>query len=400
MTISYNSPYFKKTVAYNYRGHDLKFDVSQSSFSSQDIDTGTKHLLKTLSDQKFDNYNKVLDLGCGYGPIGISLKSFCPTSEVHLVDRDALALEYSRQNETQNDLQNLKIYGSLSYDNISDKDFDLIVSNIPAKIGEAVLSHILLDGRFYLRPNGTMAVVVIDAIGDFVTKVLETNKDVNILFYKRWPGHLVFHYKFSQNILQAVPGNNTYARGQKIVPFENSKILIETAYGLPEFDTLSYETEMFLDKIRTFKNRQIVKAIIFNPGQGFIPVALSSISKTSQIVLADRDLLSLRISRKNLLSNGHEENKVYLFHEVGLPKIDSPDLIMGVLDEKDDPKVHLMFLKQAAEILTLNGIAVLASGSTPITRLETSIQKEKLFEVVERRKSKGKSLLVLKKFSK
>ena len=245
-----------------------------------------------------------------------------------------------------------------------------------------------------------MAVVVIDAIGDFVTKVLETNKDVNILFYKRWPGHLVFHYKFSQNILQAVPGNNTYARGQKIVPFENSKILIETAYGLPEFDTLSYETEMFLDKIRTFKNRQIVKAIIFNPGQGFIPVALSSISKTSQIVLADRDLLSLRISRKNLLSNGHEENKVYLFHEVGLPKIDSPDLIMGVLDEKDDPKVHLMFLKQAAEILTLNGIAVLASGSTPITRLETSIQKEKLFEVVERRKSKGKSLLVLKKFSK
>ncbi len=400
MTISYSSPYFKKTVAYNYRGRDLKFDVSQSLFSSQDIDTGTKHLLKTLSDQKFDNCNKVLDLGCGYGPIGISLKSFCPTSEVHLVDRDALALEYSRQNEIQNDLQNLKIYGSLSYDNISDKDFDLIVSNIPAKVGEAVLSHILLDGRFYLRPNGIMAVVVIDAIGDFVTKVLETNKDVNILFYKRWPGHLVFHYQFSQKGSSVIPNNDIYTRGQKTVPFGNSKILIETVYGLPEFDTLSYETEMFLDKIRTFKNRQIVKVIIFNHGQGFIPVALSNISKTSKIILADRDMLALRISRRNLLSNGHGEDKIIIFHEVGLPKIDSPDLIMGVLDEKDDPKVHLMFLKQIAELLTLNGMVVLASGSTPITRLETSIQKEKLFEVLERRKSKGKSLLVLKKFNK
>lgn len=397
MTISYSSPYFKKAVAYNYRGHNLKFDVSQSLFSSQDIDTGTKHLLKTLSDQKFDNYNKVLDLGCGYGSIGISLKIFCPTSEVHLADRDALALEYSRQNALQNNFENLKIYGSLGYDDIPDKDFDLIVSNIPAKVGEAVLSHILLDGRFYLQPNGTMAVVVIDAIGDFVTKVLETNKDVNILFYKRWPGHLVFHYQFSQNNSNIIPNNDIYARGQKTVLFENSKILIETAYGLPEFDTLSYETEMFLDKIRTLKNRQIAKAIIFNPGQGFIPVALSSISKTSQIILADRDLLALRISRKNLLSNGHEENKIFLFHEVGLSKVDSPDLIMGVLDEKDDPKVHLMFLKQAAELLTRNGIAVLASGSTPITRLETTIQKGKLFEVLERRKSKGKRLLVLKK---
>lgn len=66
--------YLKKDISYNYRGKELKFYVSQALFSSHSIDLGTNHLLKTLTSEGFNKYNKVLDLGCGYGPIGNSLK--------------------------------------------------------------------------------------------------------------------------------------------------------------------------------------------------------------------------------------------------------------------------------------------------------------------------------------
>lgn len=396
--------YYNKTIDYNYHGRNLSFRVSQSLFSSHDIDLGTKHLLQTLSSEGFNTYNKVLDLGCGYGPIGISLKSFYEPSVVHMVDRDALALDFSRQNVELNNLKGIKVYGSLGYDDVSETDFDLIVSNIPAKVGEAVISHILEDAKFYIKPKGRVAVVVIDAIGDYVTKVLESNKNININFRKRWPGYLVFHYGFSPDAFEepkpelSAFERGIYRRGRRDIFAKDSKVSIETAYGLPEFNVLSYETEMLLDKMSFFRNRQINRALIFNPGQGFIPSVLSVISKVEEIDLVDRDLEALRMSRRNLMSNGYNTSKIFLFHDAGFSKIDveSVDLVLGILDDKEDSKVYTMFIRELAEKLSNNGLIILASGSTPITRIESFIRKEKLLEIVERQKSRRKSIIVLK----
>lgn len=396
--------YYKKTVTYNYRGKNLSFRVSQSLFSSHDIDLGTKHLLQTLSSEGFDTYNKVLDLGCGYGPIGISLKSFYESSVVHMVDRDSLALDFSRQNTELNGLEGIKFYGSLGYDDISERDFDLVVSNIPAKVGEPVLSHILEDVRFYIKPKGRVAVVVIDAIGDYVTKVLESNKNINITFRKRWPGHLVFHYEFFPGAFEEPKPKlgaferGIYKRGRKDIYVKDSKVSIETAHGLPEFDILSYETEMLLDKMGSLKDKQIRKAIIFNSGQGFVPSVLFKYCKVDEINLVDRDLEVLRVSRKNLISNGYDSKNIFLFHDVNFSRVDAKtaDLALGVLDNKEDPKVHLMFIRELVGKLSNNGLMMLASGSTPITRIESFVRKERILEIVERNKSRGKSLIVLK----
>lgn len=395
--------YFKKEILFDYRGTKLKFIVSQALFSSFDIDNGTRHLLQTLISEKVDKYNKVLDLGCGYGPIGISLKSFYPSSVVHMVDRDALALEFSRRNVELNNMDGFKIYGSLGYDDVTDSDFDLIVSNIPAKVGERVLSHILEDARYYLRPDGKAIVVVIDAIGDYVTHVLKSNKDINILFYKRWPGHLVFHYEFvGKDILK--PKLNAfekgiYNRGKQDILIDNSEISIETYFGLAEFDILSYETEMILDKLNDFKGKEIKKATIFNPEQGIIAAVLQKISNVTEINLIDRDLEALKASRNNLIANKFNPEKIFLFHQVGLSLNtgEKSDIIVGILDEKEDTKVHIKLLKEAAELLSKDGVLILASGSTPVTKLESLIKREKELSVIQRQKSKGKSLIVLKK---
>jgi 16S rRNA G1207 methylase RsmC len=403
--MSNSDAYFKKEIVYSYRGRELRFRVSQSLFSSFDIDLGTRHLLQTLTSKGFDTYKKVLDLGCGYGPIGIALKSAYDRCIVHMVDRDAVAIEYAQQNVELNNLSGFKVYKSLGYDDVSEVDFDLIVSNIPAKVGEPVLSHIIEDAKYCLCPGGKVAVVVIDAIGEYVTKVLKSNKDINILFYKRWPGHLVFHYEFSKDSYRKIgPKINSfeegvYDRSSRNIQIGMSMSPFKIVYGLAEFDILSYETELLINKINIFQGQQIDRAIIFNPGQGFVPVALSTTARVGKIDLVDRDLLSLKISRENMILNGYEQDQISLLHEVGIPNSNLPaaDCIIGILDEKDEPQVHPMIIREATSRLSNNGTLIIASGSTAITRMEFLIKREKFLRIVERQKSKRKSLMVLKK---
>jgi 16S rRNA G1207 methylase RsmC len=397
--------YYKKTIEYGYRGNRLYFKVPQSLFSSQDIDIGTRHLLDTLSNERIDVYNKVLDLGCGYGPIGISLKSFYKQGTVHMVDKDSLALDFSKQNVKLNKQEGIKIYGSLGYDDVSDLGFDLIVSNIPAKVGEPVLSSMVEDAKFYLSPKGRVAIVVIDSIGDYVTNVLKENKNINVTFYKRWAGHLVFHYQFiNDEFINSKPKvgafeKGIYNRGQKNIYIKGSKVSIDTAYGLPEFDTLSFETEMLINKLVELKYVKISRALIFNPGQGYIPSALFKYCETNEIVLADRDLEALRVSRKNLISNGFDSNRIFLYHDADFSQLDDGtfDLILGVLRDKEEFKINFMNIEMLSKFLSKNGSIILASSSTHITRVEKFIRKNKFLNVIGRQKSKGKSVLLLRK---
>src|SRR3989338_9294100 len=82
--------YFKKTVGLRIFDRDLEFRVSQELFSSDVVDAGTKLLLKSLAVKA----QKILDLGCGYGVLGVALAAADESRDIHLVDRDALAVEY------------------------------------------------------------------------------------------------------------------------------------------------------------------------------------------------------------------------------------------------------------------------------------------------------------------
>ena len=63
--------FFKKTIPFNFSGQRLLFRVSQDLFSSHDIDVGSKFLLRTvLTSPHVGRPLAILDLGCGYGPMG------------------------------------------------------------------------------------------------------------------------------------------------------------------------------------------------------------------------------------------------------------------------------------------------------------------------------------------
>ena len=394
-------PYFKKEITFKYEGIVFTFRVSQELFSSQIVDNGTQRLLRTIASQKIANYKKVLDLGCGYCPIAIVLKKINPQASVEAVDKDALALEYTKQNSLLNKTE-IKVYESLGYDNVKGNNFDLIVSNIPAKVGSKVLTHMLLDANFHLAYNGMVAVVVIDAIFDEVSRVLKTNSNVQILFEKSWPGHTVFHYKFIVSAeSKAKPAFLTgkYDQSDNQFIFNKEKIIVKTTHNLPEFDTLNFETELVLKNLTSAIKGSNLSIAVINPGQGHIPIAILKLQEVENLFLIGRDLQALEVSKRNLVLNGFTKVKINLLHQTdfSLEGTDVVDYIVGVIPEKLDTGIYEMLVRQAALNLKTGGLFMAVSTSTVIYKIEKLLQANKSFSVVSHDQSKGKKLVIARK---
>lgn len=147
-----------KTIRYDYLGVKLEFKTDHGVFSRDRVDFGTNLLLNTLISSDLET-KKVLDLGCGYGVIGLSIAKKYPSSIVHMVDVNDRAIELTKLNSDNNKLKNTYIYKSNIYENI-EINFDTIISNPPIRAGKAVVHEIVLGGYSYLNSGGTMYVVI------------------------------------------------------------------------------------------------------------------------------------------------------------------------------------------------------------------------------------------------
>ena len=306
--------HFKKEVSLNYEGHRLRLRVAQELFSSAEVDVGTRLLLRTLGQGDRGTFAKVLDLGSGYGPLGLALKKADNARLVHMVDRDALAVDYTRQNAELNRLSGVEVYGSLGYDDVSTRDFDLIVSNVPAKADESAISHFLLGAVHYLSPGGVVAVVIIAPLASTVAGILDREANIEVLFRRDTPTYTVLHYRFSSpadgsgRSEASGMAEGAYDRGKVTASFRGVRYALETAYGLPEFDSPGYQSRLLMETIEgIIKEGAVRRAVVFNPGQGHVAVVLWKLARPGAISLIGRDLLSLRYARRNLLLNGCPE---------------------------------------------------------------------------------------------
>jgi 16S rRNA (guanine1207-N2)-methyltransferase len=112
----------------------VRFDMAAASgtFSSTQVDPGTKVLLSHTSLLPKDG--NVLDLGCGWGPIGIVIATLCPAAKVHAIDINQRSIEQTRANADRVGLTNLSI--CLAEELPTDLKFDAIWSNPPIRIGK------------------------------------------------------------------------------------------------------------------------------------------------------------------------------------------------------------------------------------------------------------------------
>lgn len=149
------------------RGISLAFSATWGLFSPKAIDAGTHLLIEHLDIRENDT---CLDLGCGYGAIGITLAKCTQTATVYMVDKDFVAVDYARKNVKQNRLQNCHVLLSNGFSHLPDIQFDLIASNLPANVGKELLQIFLSDAKQYLKPNGRLYVVTISGLREFIKR--------------------------------------------------------------------------------------------------------------------------------------------------------------------------------------------------------------------------------------
>ena len=165
-------PELKKDIVFTttLKGQNLVFHTTWGLFSPKAIDEGT-HLLLDYMEVAPDA--KILDLGCGYGPIGLTLAKLAPAGEVHLVDKDYLAIEFTLKNAQANHLDNVKAYLSNGLSNVpAGQKFDIIVSNVPAKIGTELLQIFLHDAHEHLNPGGKLYIVTVSGLKEYMKRHL------------------------------------------------------------------------------------------------------------------------------------------------------------------------------------------------------------------------------------
>jgi 16S rRNA G1207 methylase RsmC len=151
-------------------GQELSFHTTWGLFSPKGIDEGSRLLLDHLEINEEDD---TLDLGCGYGPLGLTLAKLAPKGTSVLVDKDFVAVEYSRRNAELNGIHNTDIFLSNGFDQVGDRTFDLIVSNLPAKTGKELYYLYFYDALARLNPGGSIYVVTISGLRKFIAKAFQ-----------------------------------------------------------------------------------------------------------------------------------------------------------------------------------------------------------------------------------
>lgn len=143
------------SLSYTFKGKELKFISNAGIFSKNRIDFGTNLLLNSI-ELKGD---RILDLGCGYGIVGVSVASVNNKYNVLSVDVNERAVEITNQNYKNNSIRNGKAIVNNAYNDLKEK-FDMIITNPPIRAGKEVVYEMVLGGINHLKDEGEIWVVI------------------------------------------------------------------------------------------------------------------------------------------------------------------------------------------------------------------------------------------------
>jgi 16S rRNA G1207 methylase RsmC len=152
----------RQDLLIEYRG--LRFHTTWGLFSPRAIDDGSRLLLDYLELAPRDD---CLDLGCGYGVLGLCMAKMAPEGHTLMVDKDFVAVDYAEKNRLANHIANASTLLSNGFAQIPKQQFDVIVSNIPAKVGREMLYIYLFDALRFLKPGGSLYIVTITGLRQF-----------------------------------------------------------------------------------------------------------------------------------------------------------------------------------------------------------------------------------------
>lgn len=143
-----------KKIKTTLRDREIQFYTGSGLFSISRVDTGSKLLIEKCQIQ---NNANVLDLGCGYGIIGLSLLNADPTIKLTFSDINERAIKLTKMNLRLHHLD-AKVIQSNGFEKIKEK-FDVILLNPPQTAGKELCFKLIKDSKEHLNPNGTLQLV-------------------------------------------------------------------------------------------------------------------------------------------------------------------------------------------------------------------------------------------------
>ncbi len=141
------------------RGVTVEFYTQPGLFSYKEIDEGTKLLVENIKLPKEDAV--ILDIGCGYGVIGITLAKAHPRVRVYMVDVNPLAVELAKLNAKHNGVADrVTVFQGSLYEPVWGMKFDLIVSNPPLSAGMNTVETLVKEAPAHLNRGGSLQLVL------------------------------------------------------------------------------------------------------------------------------------------------------------------------------------------------------------------------------------------------
>ncbi len=161
----------------NINGYKFSFNTDNGVFSKGELDFGTSLLIKNVL--KIDISGDILDLGCGYGAIGITIAKLTD-SNVTMSDVNRRAIHLTKMNAKKNNVD-VNIIESDGYENIDD-NYDYVISNPPIRVGKKKLYELILNTKNHLKVNGKLIIVIRKEQGALsLIKDMSKDYDINVL---------------------------------------------------------------------------------------------------------------------------------------------------------------------------------------------------------------------------
>lgn len=145
------------TVTYTLQGRSFSLITSSGIFAKKDLDVGSRLLINVLLQDTLTG--TCLDLGCGYGPVGLTLASLNPNLTLTLADVNERAVIDARHNAQRLGLTNLQIVTSDGFQELT-QNFDVIAFNPPIRAGKKTIYRLYQEAKQHLNPNGNFYIVI------------------------------------------------------------------------------------------------------------------------------------------------------------------------------------------------------------------------------------------------
>ena len=362
-------PYARGRLSLNAPGFPrLTLDVPWDVFSSQRIDDGTLLLLRNLPAGE---PTSVLDLGCGYGALGLPVAARFPSARCLLIDRDLLAVAASAHNARALGLRNVEVRPGLGYRDLAQERFDWVLCNVPARIGPRAIRALLEGGRAL---GAEVRAVVLHDLADIV-RGLTLPALAHVASGAR---HDVFALAAGSG--GAETDDAIYARDE--TEFEGLRL--SRPHDASEDPGHLHLLAALAESLPRSAPR---RALAFRAGYGALPLHLKARYPAAEVLAQERDLLDAAFLRRNAGALGLPvEVRETLFPADGLlPQGFS--LVAGELSAPAGPAVAARELQDAADLLEPGGEAlVLATEKQEREWLPAAAPKKAPLTVLLRRR--------------